>query len=124
LLSYIALTIFNKPFVFVLFGAVGVGGITGFGAYYGILSIYSVLVTQIVHQSYSLIFNLPDRVLRWLGQQVDSSAVSQAVQAGESETKEGASKTQGAMTMPQIQGGGGGGEGGGGEGGGAGGKAS
>ncbi|MBX9586394.1 MAG: DotA/TraY family protein [Gammaproteobacteria bacterium] len=116
LLSVIALTIFNKPFVTVLFTAVGAGGLGGFGAYYGILSLYSVLVTQIVTQSYSLIFNVPDRVLRWLGQQVESSAAGQALQAAESETKSGAEKTTSGMTMPSAGGGGGGG-GGGGEGG-------
>ncbi len=111
LLSVIALTIFNKPFVTVLFTAVG-NGIAGFGAYYGILSLYSVLVTQIVTQSYSLIFNVPDRVLRWLGQQVETSAAAQALQAAESETKGGAEKMSSGMTMPSAGGGGGGGGGG------------
>jgi defect-in-organelle-trafficking protein DotA len=106
LLSVIALTIFNKPFVMVLFTAVGGGGLAGFGAYYGILSIYSVLVTQIVTQAYSLIYQVPDRALRWLGQQVESSAAGQVLQAAEGEAKGGAGALSKGMTMP---GGGGGG---------------
>ncbi len=106
LLSVIALTIFNKPFVTVLFTAVGAGGVTGFGAYYGILSLYSVLVTQIVTQAYSLIFNIPDRVLRWLGQQVEVSQASQALQAAETQTKSAAESTTKGMTQPTGGGGG------------------
>ncbi len=82
LLSVIGLTIFNSAYKTMIGYAMGVGGITA------TMFIYAVLVMQVVTQCYSLIYMIPDRVMRWLGQAPEQSMVGQALQAAESKTKE------------------------------------
>ena len=114
LLSYIALQMLNYPFINVIANITqfATSASTLMGLETAIIGIYVVLVIQIVTQSYSLIFNVPDRVLRWLGQQVEASGAGAALQAAESHGKEVGGAGAKSMTMP---GGGGGGGGGGGD---------
>jgi defect-in-organelle-trafficking protein DotA len=122
LLSIIALTLLNNAFTQVVASSIG------FGAFCGTFSIYVALVIQLVTQAYSLIYMVPDRVLRWLGQGVESGLVGQALQSAEGAEKNLAdSSAKGmseGMSAAQKSGGGGGGDGGDGGGGSVGGKGS
>lgn len=116
LLAKIGLTIFNNAFAMVLTGAHINAGMM-IGMFTGITFIYSVLVMQVVTQCYSLVFAVPDRVLRWLGQSPEqTSGATQALQAAESKQKEmgqaGAEGMKSGMTAAVNSGGKGGGEGG------------
>ena len=81
LLSIIALTLLNNAFTQVVASSMG------FGAFCGTFSIYCALVIQLVTQAYSLIYMVPDRVMRWLGQGVESGLAGQALQAAEGAEK-------------------------------------
>jgi len=99
-----------------------------------LISVYVTFIVGVTNQSFSLIYAVPDKILRWLGvsgEQTNVSAVGEVKQASDSSNKalgNEASKQVGGVGTAAGQagaaaakkGGGGGGEGGGGGGGGGG----
>jgi defect-in-organelle-trafficking protein DotA len=124
LLSIIALTLLNNAFTQVVASSMG------FGAFCGTFSIYCALVIQLVTQSYSLIYMVPDRGMRWLGMGVESGLAGQALQAAEGAQKNLAGAAASGMSqgmsaaLASGNAGGGDGDGGGGQVSGKGGKGS
>jgi uncharacterized membrane protein YgcG len=102
------------------------GGLGLFGSI-AMVVVYAGIVMTAVHQCFSLIYKLPDNIMRWIGGQAEQSKVEQATQEIQS-SSENAAKTsadgmkQGSTfaqeSKQKLGGGGGGGGGGAGKGGG------
>lgn len=86
-----------------------------------LIFIYASIATAFVHEAFSLIYVLPDRILRWIGGQEESSSVKGQVKGLEGKAREGAGIAQKGMKagmakgskakMNKGKGGGGGGKG-------------
>ncbi|HJN37796.1 MAG TPA: DotA/TraY family protein [Gammaproteobacteria bacterium] len=97
----------------------------------GVLTVYAYVVMAILEQVFSLIYQIPDRILRWIGgPQEGAGAAGQMLQQVKGKVSDTASQTGSAagssvqapqVSPGQVSSGGGGGEG---EGGGGGGEAS
>ncbi len=77
--SRVVLRFLNTGFFQILVESVG-GGWTFFG-FVPIFFIYTSLVVTIVNQSFSLIYMIPDRVMRWLGVSEQTTTAGEALQA-------------------------------------------
>ena len=55
-----------------------------------IILIYVYILISVIEQSYSLIYQVPDRILRWIGGPQDSSGISQLAEQVKSETQQAA----------------------------------
>lgn len=76
ILSNVALRFLNSGFFGIVFD---VGDFNLF-AFVAVLVIYCMLIVSIVNQSFALIYVVPDRVMRWLGVNEQSSAAQEALQ--------------------------------------------
>lgn len=81
LLSRIMLTILNVAFMKAVTATMGVWG------FVATFMIYIVLVMQVITQSYSLIYLVPDRIMRWLGVGSDQSMAGEALRAAETQQR-------------------------------------
>lgn len=81
LLSRIMLTIFNVAFMKAVSSTLSIWG------FIATFTIYIVLVMQVITQSYSLIYLVPDRIMRWLGSSGDQSMAGEALRAAENQQR-------------------------------------
>ena len=72
ILSYVALTILDKGFVIILRQY-----FKGLFAFMAVFSIYCGLAMTLVHVCYALIYQIPDRVMRWIGLQTEAGGQAQ-----------------------------------------------
>tara|TARA_R110002110_G_scaffold33533_1_gene114813 strand:- start:127160 stop:129331 length:2172 start_codon:yes stop_codon:yes gene_type:complete len=73
--------------------------ISGVGAF-GIIAIvclYGGLVLAVVHECFSLVYVLPDKILRWIGGQAEQSTVAQNTKDIEKSVQKGAEAASGVM---------------------------
>ena len=98
ILSRVVLRFLNSGFFGIVFD---VGDFSLFG-FVAVLIIYSMLLVTIVNQAFSLIYVVPDRVMRWLGVTEQSSAAQEALQA----SKQGFEQISGAVQSMAASGGG------------------
>lgn len=72
ILSYVALTILDKGFIIILRQY-----FKGLFAFMATFSIYCGLAMTLVHVCYGLIYQIPDRVMRWIGLQTEAGGQAQ-----------------------------------------------
>lgn len=84
----------NYGFVATLEASVAGVGVFGVIA---IVCLYGGLVLALVHECFSLVYVLPDKILRWIGGQAEQSTVSQNVKEAEKSVQKGAEVGSGLM---------------------------
>ncbi|MES2212947.1 MAG: DotA/TraY family protein [Pseudomonadota bacterium] len=85
--------------------AASIGGLVGdlgFFGWIGLFTLYVTFLTSILNECYSLIYVLPDKLMRWMGGQAEQSTVAQALQkvsqAQEKGAEQGKKIARGAST--------------------------
>ncbi|MGE4349434.1 MAG: DotA/TraY family protein [Candidatus Berkiella sp.] len=94
-----------------------IAGIGIFGVI-ALVTLYGGLILAVIHECFSLIHVLPDKILRWIGGQVEQSSVGQQVKELEKSVEKGAevgsslmkgtAAIAGSVIQGQMEGGGGG----------------
>lgn len=108
ILARVILRYLNSGFFGMIFDVGGYNAISwvapGFTlfTFMAMLTVYAMLLLSIVNQCFSLIYVIPDRVMRWLGISEQTSGVSEALQAakgGFEQAMGGVKETGGAVTQ-------------------------
>lgn len=101
-LLFIAIKMLNFGFWVTLVNNTGVSNGVGVFGMVAVIAMYAGIVTTLVHESFSLIYALPNKVLRWIGEagEGDESAGKQAKQM-QGATESGA-KTAGSLPSGAI----------------------
>lgn len=73
-----------------------VAGVGMFGLI-AIIALYGGLMLAVVHECFSLVYVLPDKILRWIGGQAEQSSVAGQVKELEKSTQKGAEVASGVM---------------------------
>ncbi len=73
-----------------------VAGVGLFGLI-AVIALYGGLVLAVVHECFSLVYVLPDKILRWIGGQAEQSSVAGQVKELEKSTQKGAEVASGVM---------------------------
>jgi len=62
-----------------------------------VVALYGGLALAVIHECFSLVYVLPDKILRWIGGQAEQSTVAQQVKELEKSTQKGAEVASGVM---------------------------
>ena len=74
------------------------------------LIVYVYVLIEVINQCFSMIFQVPDKILRWIGGPQEQSSAAQAMQSVKSGVQQSGSQgasgaSQSAGSAPQVQGG-------------------
>ena len=69
----------------------------------GVLLVYVYVLMSVIEQSFSLIYVIPERILRWIGGPQDQTGIGQLAEKAKGETQQAAGQVQAAsVSGPQV----------------------
>jgi len=116
ILAYVSMEMLNSGFISVMINYLNTqistdGSLTAQTAlvgFCGILLVYVYTALSVINQAFSMVYQVPDKLLRWIGGAPEQSSVGQMLQevkGGGKEAAQGAGQgaSQAASQTPQVQ---------------------
>ncbi len=104
MLSYVSVWLLNKGFFHIISSSVWpvLGGLSFWFAWVGVLIVYTAVIVQLMHKSFSLTYVIPDQVFKWIGTNIQGMGgeeqAEQAIAGSVHKAAEGAASAVGTAT--------------------------